>query len=600
MNKRVRFLIVLIVVGVCFLFLWPTLRWHFLLPKEDKALAQETRQQIRTYASQTAQADLQRLLDAARAGEDVPANLEFVTEEAKKIYKENKQTLPDVWNAKTVLEAWAKRSRSEVLDLIESRHRDSIFALKDLQKKAVKLGLDLSGGLSIVLQANFDSLQDRLGRSPNSEDRENAMESALGLLNGRIDSFGLTEPIIRRQGTDQIYIEIPGTADPELINDIIMGKGSLTFHMEDEEATAAFNNYYRWNPTNTFDANGRLIDPAIVPPDVMILGYYFKDRYGLDEQATNSDGSLRYLAVKKEVGLDGNYIIDASVDRNYLDGKPEVIFRLSSEGGDIFYRLTAANVGKNLAIVLDNKVRSNATISTAIGERGSISGFGQDEARNLAIVLRTASLPVELEVLNQQSIGASMGADTINRGLYALLGGIAAVFLFMLVYYSAAGINAIVAQLLNFYIMFSVLSALGFTLTLPAIAGFILTIGMATDANVIIFERMKEEMRLGKSRKAVVEAGFGKAFWAIMDSNITTFIAAMFLSLLGSGPIQGFAVTLSIGVFSSVFTALFVSRLIFDVGTDVFHSKNPGVSWLPIKSEASASQAPSAPQQRGI
>jgi preprotein translocase subunit SecD len=172
-----------------------------------------------------------------------------------------------------------------------------------------------------------------------------------------------------------------------------------------------------------------------------------------------------------------------------------------------------------------------------------------------------------------------MGEDTIRQGLYALLGGIVVVLIFMLVFYKISGINAVVAQILNFYIMFSVLSAFNFTLTLPSIAGFILTIGMAVDANVIIFERMKEEMRLGKGRKAVVDAGFDKAFWAIMDSNITTFIAALFLSQLGSGPIQGFAVSLAIGVFSSVFTSLFVSRLIFDFGTDVLHSKKVSVSW---------------------
>jgi len=151
-----------------------------------------------------------------------------------------------------------------------------------------------------------------------------------------------------------------------------------------------------------------------------------------------------------------------------------------------------------------------------------------------------------------------------------------------------SGINAVVAQILNFYIMFSVLSAFNFTLTLPAIAGFILTIGMATDANVIIFERIKEEMRLGKGRKAAIEAGFEKAFWAIMDSNITTFIAALFLSMLGTGPIRGFAVTLAIGVFSSVFTALFVSRLMFDFSTDVLRRKNVSISWLPIRSEVEA------------
>jgi len=537
----------------------------------------ETRQYIKTYASQSAQADLQRLFDAARADGPVPEGLEFIKVKAKKLSKSNKQPFPENPDAKAVLNAFS--GRREVLDIIESKYRDEIFGLKDLQKNAVKLGLDLSGGLSIVLQANLNALQEKLGRPLNDDDRVDAMNRSLEILNSRIDRFGLTEPVIRRQGADQIYIEIPGTADPELINDIIMGKGSLTFNMEDSEATVAFNNYYRQNPTTTFDASGKLINSSIVPSDVMILGYYTKDKYGLDEQDRNLDGSLMYIAVKKEVGLDGNHIQEAVVERNNTDGKPEVTFRLDSEGGEIFYRLTSANVEKMLTIVLDDKVRSRARITTSIRDAVRISGFGMDEANNLALLLRTAALPVELEVASLQSIGASMGEDTINQGLYALLLGVALVLVFMLVYYKTAGINAVVAQILNFYIMFSILSALNFTLTLPAIAGFILTIGMAVDASVIIFERMKEEMRLGKSRKAVIEAGFDKAFWAIMDGNITTFIAALFLSQLGSGPIKGFAVSLSIGVFSSVFTALFVSRLIFDFSTDVFNPKDLSVSW---------------------
>ncbi|MDR2952491.1 MAG: protein translocase subunit SecD [Treponema sp.] len=577
MSKRYRFIIILVLLAVCFLFLWPTLRWYFLIPKDEQALALESRQQIRTYASQTAQADVQRLIEAARAGEGMPEDMEFLTSKAKKLYKDSKRALPETWNARTVLEAF--NSRRDVLDAVETKHRDDIFALKDLQKNAVKLGLDLSGGLSIVLQANLDALSQRLGRSLSEEDRVDAMNRALEVLNSRIDRFGLTEPVIRRQGTDQIYVEIPGTADPERINDIIMGKGSLAFHMEDQEATETFNNYYRTHPATTFDAAGKLINPSIVPDDVMVLGFYIKDRYGLDEQDRNADGNLRFIAVKKEVGRDGNHIQEAVVERNNMDGKPEVTFRLDGEGGEIFYRLTSTNINKVLTIVLDDKVKSRATITTSIRDAVRITGFSAEEANNIALTLRTAALPVELEVANQQSIGASMGEDTIRQGLYALLGGIAAVFIFMLAYYKTAGINAIIAQLLNFYIMFSVLSALNFTLTLPAIAGFILTIGMAVDASVIIYERMKEEMRLGKTRKAVVEAGFDKAFWAIMDSNITTFIAALFLSQLGSGPIRGFAVSLAIGVFSSVFTALFVSRLIFDFSTDVLHSKNVSVTW---------------------
>jgi len=570
MSKTYRFVILLIILGVCFLFLRPSIRWYFFVPRDQQTLALQSRQQIRTYASQAAGESLQRLLDAAAGDNVIPRDLEFLTDIAKKKYKAIKMPLPEQWTAKKVLAPPVFDKKIEALEAIEQKYADDIFALKNLQKNAVKLGLDLSGGLSIVLQ---------VGRTLTDDNPEDAMKRALEVLNNRIDQFGLTEPVIRSQGTDQIYVEIPGTADPERINDIIMGKGSLTFQLEDSEATQAFYQYYSANPTAIPDANGNLLNPNIVPPDVVVLGVYKKDRYGLDEQARNKDGSLSYIAVKKEIGLDGNYIEDASVDRNNMDGKPEIVFKLTSEGGDLFYKLTSANVNKNLAIVLDNKVKSHPNISTGIHERGTITGFTSEEAENLALVLRTAAFPVELDVASQQSIGPSMGEDTIKQGLYALLGGIAAVFVFMLFYYKTAGINAIIAQLLNFYIMFSVLSALNFTMTLPAIAGFILTIGMAVDANVIIFERMKEEMILGKSRKAVIEAGFGKAFWAIMDSNITTFIAALFLSQLGSGPIRGFAVSLSIGVFSSVFTALFVSRLIFDFDTDIMRKKGLSISW---------------------
>jgi preprotein translocase subunit SecD len=583
MSKRYRFAIIFAVMAICFVFLWPTLRWYFLVSRDQQAVALESREQIKTYASRAAQADLQRLITIAQEDGDVPDELSFLIPQAKKMYKDSKQASPEKWDAKATLSAFY--SKREALDSIENNYRDKIFALKDLQKSAVQLGLDLSGGLSIVLQADMGALQAKLGHSLSDEDRTDAVNRALEVLNNRIDRFGLTEPVIRRQGSDQIYVEIPGSADPERINDIIMGKGSLAFHMVDTEATNTFDSYYRSNPSGTFDDEGNLRNPTIIPGDVMIRGVYVKDRYGLDEHSRNLDGSLSYVALKKEVGLDGNHIRSAVVQRDNLDGKPQVNFQLDSEGAEIFYRLTSANIGKPLAIVLDGRVKSQATIRAAIRDSVQLSGFGLEEANNIALTLRTAALPVELEVANQQSIGASMGEDTIQQGLYALLGGIVAVLIFMLFYYKAAGINAVVAQLLNFYIMFSILSAFSFTLTLPSIAGFILTIGMATDASVIIFERMKEEMRLGKGRKAVIEAGFDKAFWTVMDSNITTFIAALFLSQLGSGPIQGFAVTLAVGVFSSVFTALFVSRLIFDFGTDVMHSKNVSVTWSRLRLE---------------
>ena len=577
MSKRYRFIIILAIITLCFVFLYPSVRWYFWVPKLDQTRALSSREQIKTYASISAQADLETLVSLAKNGEDMPADFEFLTQSAKKLYKDAKQSAPPKWDARTVLGAFS--SRNEVLEIIETNYRDKIFSLKDLQKNAIQLGLDLSGGLSIVLQANVDALRDKLGHDLTDADRADAVDRVLEVLNSRIDRFGLTEPVIRQQGQDQVYVEIPGTADPERINDIIMGKGSLAFHIVDEEATQAFNSYYYSHPSSTFNAQGELIDPSIVPADVVIRGVYLKDRYGLDEQRRNAQGNLDYVAIKREVGLDGNHIRSAEVSRNNMDGRPNVTFMLDAEGGEIFYRLTSANVDKLMAIVLEDRVKSQATIRTAIRDAVSLEGFGADEANNIALTLRTAALPVELDVVNQQSIGASMGEDTIRQGLYALIGVLVAVLLFMLIYYKTAGFNAIIAQILNIFFMFSILSAFNFTLTLPSIAGFILTIGMAVDANVLIFERMKEELRLGKGRKAAIDAGFDKAFWAIMDSNITTFIAALFLSQMGSGPIQGFAVSLAIGLFSSVFTALFVSRLIFDFGTDVLGSKKLSVSW---------------------
>ena len=570
MNKRYRLAIILITIGVCLVFLSPTVRWYFLVPKEDQAIALGSREQIKDYASQTAQMGLETLIQSARNGDSVPAELSFLISIAKKNSKDSKQSAPPQWDAAAVLSTFS--SRQEALDAIETKYRDSIFSLKNLQKNAVQLGLDLSGGLSIVLQADMNALSERLGRSLTDADREDAVNRALDVLNSRIDRFGLTEPVIRRQGADQIYVEIPGTADPERINSIIMGRGGLAFHLVDLDAASDFNAYYAANPTTTFNSQGELLDPSIVPSDVYIRGVYVKDRYGLDER-------VGYTAIKRVVGLDGNHIRSALVDRNSLDGRPEVTFMLDSEGGDIFYQLTSANVGKVLAIVLDDRVRSQATIQSAIRDSVRLTGFDADEANNIALILRTAALPVELEVASQQSIGASLGEDTIRQGLSALMGGLAIVMVFMLCYYKGAGVNAVIAQLLNLFFMGSILSAFNFTLTMPSIAGFILTIGMAVDANVIIFERMKEELLLGKSRKAAVDAGFDKAFWSIMDGNITTLIASLFLSQLGSGPIQGFAVSLSIGIFSSVFTALFVSRLIFDFQTDVLGSKGLSVSW---------------------
>jgi preprotein translocase subunit SecD len=404
------------------------------------------------------------------------------------------------------------------------------------------------------------------------------MVTALEILRNRIDQFGLTEPSIRRQGADQVIVEIPGTADPEAVRRFIMGKGLLTFHIADTDALAKVREYQAANPTVLLDAAGNVRDTGVLtvlPKGTVLRGVYQKDPYGLDELKG-------YTVLQEEVGLSGAEIRDAQVARDPVTGQPTVNFILTSQGGEIFYKLTSANVSKVLAVALDNKVKAQATISEAIRDQVRVTGFKEEEARDLALVLRTGSLPVPLEIISQQAIGASLGEDAIRQGINASALGLGLVFLFMLLYYRRAGLNAIIAQVLNLYFIVSILSVFNFTLTLAAIAGLVLNIGMAVDASVLIFERMKEEMRLGKSNQAVVKAGFDRAFWAIADSNITTIIAALVLTQLAKGSIQGFAVTLTIGNLATLFTAVFVSRLIFDFNTDVLRVRKIRVTWRKI------------------
>ena len=346
----------------------------------------------------------------------------------------------------------------------------------------------------------------------------------------------------------------------------------MNFRLVDDAANEEFSKYYMAHSTTTFDAKGNLLDPSIIPEDCEVLGYYVKDEYGLDQ-------FVNWIVVKKDISLDGRHIKTVNISRDKL-GQTGVDLTLDYEGASIFADVTAKNVKKRLAIISDNKVKSAPVIKGAIpGGNVRVDGFGLEEAQNLQKVLETASLDVPLIIESQQIIGAALGEKQQIAAAKALVIGLALIIIFMLVFYKGAGFNAVLAQILNLFIVFSVLSGLNQTLTLPGIAGMILTIGMAVDANVIIFERIKEELRVGKSRAAAIESGFDGAFWAIMDSNITTFIAALFLSILGTGSIKGFAITLAIGVLSSVFTALFVSRLIFDVGTELHNKKKVSISW---------------------
>lgn len=580
MNKRTRGLIVLIVLGVCFAFLSPSIKWYYKTPKEVQVLALGSLQKIKDYAGQKASEDVRALKGAAKKDINCPlekavSDSSWLAKKASQNYKDMNMKVPSPLTVGAVLDAYS--SEAEIMEVFQSRYRDEILGAKRLYENSVKLGLDLSGGMNIIVKADLDAaVKSQEKESTGLSDemlRKGAMDQAIENLTSRIDKFGLTSPVIRKQGEDRIYIEIPGAAQADAINTIIMGKGILNFRLVDDEATSAFQTYYAQHGAASFNADGSLVDPSIVPGDCEIMGLFTKDEYGLDER-------VGYLAVKKEIALEGQHIKSATVGSDNLTNRPEVDFVLDSDGAVIFGEFTGAHKGENLAIVSDEKIKSYARINDAItGGRVAISGFGLEEAQNLQKVLQTAWLNVPLTVESQQVIGATLGRQAIREGLFAVVAGLGVIMLFMLVWYKGAGINACVAQVLNLYIMFSVLSAFNLTITLSSVAGMILTIGMAVDANVIIFERIKEELRDGKDRGAAIMAGFQNAFWAIMDSNVTTFIAAIFLSQLGTGSIQGFAVSLAIGVVSSVFTALFVSHLMFDFATDVFGKKRVSISW---------------------
>jgi preprotein translocase subunit SecD len=572
MSKRSRLIVVLLVLVVSGVFLYPTFSWYFMVPEARKELAAGSKQQIQAYARGQAAQVVEALKKLAESSPEdaVPQKYGYLEKAAEENYKLEGRDLPKSWTVSSLLKGF--NTEREAFEAVEEYHRQDLLALKERSGKVLQLGLDLSGGMSILLEADLNSLEERLGHSPTNEDQSQAVQRAMEILNNRIDKFGVTEPQIRQQGSNQISIDIPGAADPERVNSFLMGKGSLNFHIVDQEVSQQVYQHFLENPAAAYNEQGDVITPDFVPAGYVVRGFYEKDNYGIDKL-------IRWVVVREEIGLDGSHIQNATVGNHPVTGKPVINFSLDIEGGEIFFQLTSTNEGETLAILMDDKVKSMARISEPIRDRVQMTGFDRNEATDLALVLRTAAMPVDLKINNQQAVGASLGEDSVRQGLNAISLGFALVILFMILYYKGAGFIADIALILNLVIIVAILSAFNLTLTLTSIAGVILTVGMAVDANVIIFERIKEEYRIGKTPEASIRSGFRKAFWTIMDANITTFIAALVLSQLGSGPVQGFANTLAVGIVSSMFTALFVSRLIFDFSIEQLKVNKLSIGW---------------------
>ncbi len=560
----------LLVVVVSGLFLFPTARWYFAVPQETKDLATGSKEQIKEYARGRATQELRDLKSMALDA-SVPSAYDYLIAISKESYKNRNMDVPKgTWTVEEVMKAYT--SEQGLFNAIENYYRAELLDVKDEGNSILQLGLDLSGGMSVLLEANRASYEEKVGEAVDDAVISQKVREDMEILNNRIDQFGVTEPDIRLQGTDQILVEVPGAADPERINSFLMGKGSLTFHIVNQELSQRVEEYVAANPAEKFTETGAIKQHDFLDAGYMVAGFYENDAYGIDELQ-------RLVVLDEEVGLDGIHIMEATTGTNPITGRPTVNFQLDDKGGELFYKLTSTHQNDTLAVVMDGKVKSMATINEPIRSSVQISGFSSEEAAALAIVLRTAALPIELSVINQQAVGASLGEDAVSSGLQAIAIGFILVIIFMAVYYRRAGMIADLALLLNLFFMLAILSAFNLTLTLTSIAGLILTVGMAVDANVIIFERIKEEYLLGKSAEASVKAGFKKAFWTIMDANITTFIAALVLSQLGSGSVAGFANTLAVGIVSSMFTALFVSHLIFDFAIEQMGVKKLHIDW---------------------
>ncbi|MBI4598464.1 MAG: protein translocase subunit SecD [Candidatus Omnitrophica bacterium] len=395
------------------------------------------------------------------------------------------------------------------------------FPLKD----RIGLGLDLQGGMHLIL--NVD-----IAKVPPEDRNKDIAGVALEIIRNRIDQFGVREPLIQRQGEHHILVQLPGITDRERALKLIGQTALLEFQLVSE--------------------NQRLIQQAIdgtVPPG---------HRLAQDEQGNP-------LLLETEPTLTGSILTDAMVDAGEF-GLPEVSFRLNREGARAFGLLTGSHVGRRLAIVLDGNVQSAPVIQSRITDAGQITGrFTREEAHDLAIVLRAGSLPAPIVVEEERTVGPTLGQDSIRAGLAATAVGGAFIVAFMLGYYLLAGVVAVVALALNLLLILGGLGYLHATLTLPGIAGMVLTLGMAVDANVLIYERIREERKAGRPLSVAIGAGYDKALSAIIDSNMTTMAAAIFLYWFGTGPIRGFATTLIIGLAASMFTAIFVTRILFDL-----------------------------------
>jgi len=380
-----------------------------------------------------------------------------------------------------------------------------------------------------------------------SDLKNRAVQQAIETIRNRIDQLGVSEPVIQEHGLGQyqILVQLPGVDDPARVKEIMQSTAML-------EIKQSLGGPYSSEQQALQEHGG------VLPPDSVLLPGRSIGRN------PNNENEMVYYLISRAAAVSGRdlRVAEPSQDEN---GQPAVRFTLTNEGGRKFYSFTSAHVGDSLAVVLDNKVQEVAQIKEPIRDNGIINGrFTTQETKDLAMVLRSGALPASIKYLEERTVGPSLGADSIREGVRAAIAGMLAVLIFMLIYYRWAGVNADVALILNLVILLGFMGYFGAVLTLPGIAGVILTVGMGVDSNVLIFERIREELRNGKTPPSAVEQGFSHAWITIVDTHVTTIVSAAILFIFGTGPVKGFATTLVFGLAANLFTAVFVSRAIFD------------------------------------
>jgi preprotein translocase subunit SecD len=422
--------------------------------------------------------------------------------------------------------------------------------------KVLGTAADRSSDVRSTLNARYGNQYDISGGADNSwtltlkpsqiaDIQKRTLSQAIDTIRERIDKLGVNEPVIQEYnlGANQILVELPGVDDLDRIKTVIQSTARLEIHQ------------VLGGPFPDESAALQSVGGAVPSDQELIRG---------SSQVSSETGGDQYWLLKRisEVAGSDFRSADPSQDEN---GRPDVTFILTSEAGRKFYQFTSSNIGQRLAIVLDNRVQEVANIQQPIRDQGRITGgFTKEQASDLSLMLRTGALPATIRYLEERTVGPSLGADSIRQGVTAAVAGMLAVMVFMLIYYRGAGLNANLALILNLIILLGFMGFSGATLTLPGIAGVILTIGMGVDSNVLIFERIREELHDGKLPAAAVDQGFARAWVTIVDTHVTTIVSAAILFIFGTGPVRGFAVTLTFGLLANLFTAVFVSRVIFD------------------------------------